>query len=192
MLRNHGRHPGRRLISIALGCVLIFAGFAAAPVTALNGPERTLFQRLTFVPRPTQAARVLAPSAADFTLDQRVMLRSDFLLAQSCAKSGDSIAVTYGADVVYCYLFTNTGSTTFVLHTIEGSQVDPFSPDPQPRVAPGERSGYAALPAAPVTADLTNAGTWTATDESGTTVVRTDTVTVKVLMYRAFLPLIVN
>jgi hypothetical protein len=138
---------------------------------------------------PGQPVHPAAPAAADFTFDKRVMLRSAYDARRPCAGASDLLAVPYGAAVVYCFEFTNTGTTTFTLHTLEDDQLSGFFEYAQD-VAPGGRIIVPALPPDPITADVTNTATWYATDTAGATLARTDSAVVRVLAQRTFLPLL--
>lgn len=132
------------------------------------------------------------PAAADFTLDKKVMLTADFQQTQSCAGSADALTVAYGANVTYCYYFSNIGTTTFVTHTLIDDKLGGWGPEVID-VRPGQHFisiGYD--PTAFVTSDITNSATWTAVDTAGVSLSRTDSVTVRVLPPRSWLPFVMR
>jgi hypothetical protein len=138
------------------------------------------------------ADTVDSPVAADFSFDKRVMLTTDFQQTQSCAGSVDALTVNYGASVTYCYYFANTGTTTFVTHTLTDDKLGGLGPEVF-SVSPGNQVGFIGRdPASGVTSDVTNIATWTAVDTAGASISRTDAVTVRVLRVQSWLPLMVR
>ena len=121
------------------------------------------------------------PSAADFVFDKRVMLRSDWDQTLSCSGAVDALTVYYSTTVTYCYIFTNVGTTTFVTHTFTDDKLGSLSPFKQ-NVIPNGQIGFVGLPPYGLAQNTTNTATWTAIDQNGTTIARTDQVTVKVVM----------
>lgn len=130
-----------------------------------------------------EAETVQGPAAANFTFNKKVMLTTDFEQTQSCSGSVDALTVNYGAGVTYCYFFNNIGTTTFVTHTFNDDKLGGWGPEII-NVSPGGQIGFIGEnPNLPVTSTVTNIATWTAVDTAGTSVSRTDSVTVQVLPY---------
>ena len=77
-----------------------------------------------------------------------------------CA-AGDSVTVTAGTEVYYCYQVENTGDVTFNFHDLVDSELGTILNDFPYVLAPGAFSPQVIVPATPV-ATVTNVGTWTA------------------------------
>jgi hypothetical protein len=130
--------------------------------------------------RAQAAAAPEGPLAADFAIDKRVMLQSEWNQTQSCATSVDALTVYYGTPVTYCYFFYNIGTTSFITHTFNDDKLGSLGTFYNTFV-PGATVGFIAAPPEGPTQDTTNTATWTAIDQFGTSVTRVDKLTVKVV-----------
>ncbi len=182
---------------VASGLVgIMFLSTRAAPVAAMQaepdgdgaaaripgtGPGTFYWLEPAAVSDEADAAQ--SPAAADFTFNKKVMLSADYEQTQSCAGSVEALTVKYGTNVTYCYFFFNIGTTTFVTHTFYDDKLEGWGPEIA-YVNPGGQIGFIGEnPNAPVTNTVTNIATWEAKDTAGTSVSRTDWVTVQVLPY---------
>ncbi len=77
-----------------------------------------------------------------------------------CAAT-DSIVVTAGTEVYYCYQVENTGDVTFNFHDLVDDQLGTILNDLPYVLAPGAFSPQVIIPDTPM-ATVTNVGTWTA------------------------------
>ena len=73
----------------------------------------------------------------------------------------DSITVTAGTEVYYCFVATNTGATTFEFHDLVDSELGTVLDDFPYSLAPGASSPQVLVPDTPM-ATVTNTATWTA------------------------------
>jgi hypothetical protein len=159
------------------------AHVAAPSAEATRGSPAEAVYRLLPARRMaiTGSAAQSRPAAASFTFDKRVMLQSDYDRSGCGGPSKDSLTVYHGTLVAYCYTFTNTGTTAFVTHVMNDDKLGSTGTI-QMSVPPGGQVGFAAVPPDGVTQDVTNIAVWTATDETGATVSRSDSATVKVVI----------
>jgi hypothetical protein len=74
---------------------------------------------------------------------------------------GDSVTVTAGTEVYYCYQVENTGDVAFNFHDLVDSELGTILNDFSYVLAPGAFSPEIIVPATPM-ATVTNVGTWTA------------------------------
>lgn len=155
---------------------------ARAEQAAAGAPTPTMFH---FLPVESDAGAVsqgVSPdqvAAADFRFDKKVKLRSDYD-ANGCNGAVDSLTVYYSTSVAYCFFFTNNGTTTWITHTIADDKLG-STPPTKMNVPPNGQIGLSALPPA-LLQDTTNTATWTAIDNAGNQLSRTDKVTVKVVI----------
>ena len=130
---------------------------------------------------PALARGSAAPNAADFIMDKRVMLQSEWDQTQNCATSVDSLTVYYGTKLTYCYFFYNIGTTSFITHTFTDDKLGSLGTFYQ-TFPPGSSVGFVGLPPDGLTQDTTNTATWTSIDQFGTSITRVDKLTVKVVV----------
>ncbi len=74
---------------------------------------------------------------------------------------GDTVTVTAGTEVYYCYQVENTGDVAFNFHDLVDDQLGTILNDFPYVLAPGAFSPQVIVPATPM-ATVTNVGTWTA------------------------------
>lgn len=144
--------------------------------TSIGGGPTSIFHAQA--PAPTGSrwpGSPLAPQAAGFTFDKRVMLASDYQKDGDCVLSVDSLTVKYDTLVVYCYMVTNIGDTTLITHTLNDDKLG--SVTQAAPIGPGQPGGVEAWPPG-ITETTTNVAQWTAEDEYGVKVTRSDSVTV--------------
>jgi hypothetical protein len=84
----------------------------------------------------------------------------------TCATT-DTIVVTAGTPVYYCYQVENTGDVTFNFHDLVDSELGVLANDLPYVLAPGAFSPQIIVPDTPM-ATVTNVGTWTALTALGT------------------------
>ncbi len=157
-------------------------GQAAAPVGTRAGADAAnyLFPK-DFRLEGAENAGIAAPLAgADFVMNKKVLTRSDWDQTQSCSGAVEGLTVYYGTQVVYCYLFYNIGTTSFITHTFSDDKLGSLGTFYQ-TFTPGSQVGFVALAPDGLTQDVTNTATWTAIDQNGVSVTRVDKVTVKVV-----------
>ena len=83
-----------------------------------------------------------------------------------CAAT-DSVTITAGETVYYCYQVENTGDVTFNFHDLVDSELGTILNDFPYVLAPGAFSPEVIVPATPM-ASVTNVGTWTSLTALGT------------------------
>jgi hypothetical protein len=83
------------------------------------------------------------------------------IVPATCAPT-DSITVTTGTTVYYCYEVENTGSVTFEFHDLVDDQLGQLLDDEPVTLAPG--ATYQHIESDVAGATVTNTGTWTAAD----------------------------
>ena len=121
----------------------------------------------------------------EFVFDKKVMLRAQYDQTQSCDTATDSLTVNYGVTVTYCYIISNTGTTTLTTHFMVDDKLGSLGPLNY-TLPPGSGGGLIGNWPYPLTQDLTNIATWRATDVFGATLSKTDKVTVKVVIPDVF------
>jgi hypothetical protein len=130
---------------------------------------------------PALAGPSAAPDAADFVMDKKVMLQSEWNQTKNCATSVNSLTVYYGTPLTYCYFFYNIGTTSFITHTFTDDRLGSLGTFYQ-TFSPGASVGFVGVPPDGLTQDTTNTAVWTAVDQFGTSITRVDKVTVKVVV----------
>ena len=106
--------------------------------------------------------------------------------ANACATS-DTIEVTEGSQVVYCYTVSNTGDVTLNVHDLADDMLGSVLSDYSYDLLPGASLSITAT--ASVTVDTTNTASWTAWfGEFSATATDTATVTVKPAGFMLYLP----
>lgn len=153
----------------------------SSAASAWPATPQSVFRLLSIADAASRPAGTgIAPSAASFSFDKRVLLRSEYDQT-GCATSSNSLTVYYGTLVAYCYIFTNTGSTAFTTHVLTDDKLGSTG-TVSVNVPPGGQVGLAGVPPDGLTQDTTNNASWVATDEFGTRISRSDRVTVKVVV----------
>lgn len=128
-------------------------------------------RRLLWIPGVLAAAVVMLPASSSAGLDGLgLRLQKTVGLDPNECATGKSISVQPGTTVYYCYKVTNTGATTFTMHSLEDSILGWITlpnggmfdlPPGSMQVITGESSV--------ITATTTNVATWTAKfTETGT------------------------
>jgi hypothetical protein len=127
-------------------------------------------------------------AAPDITLDKTVGTDS------SCATS-DTITVTVGTDVTYCYTVTNTGNVTLDLHDLDDSELGSLLSGFAYDLNPGE--SVSITETVTISVSVTNTATWTASSSSltGVSAEASDTATVNAVepeptMFYIYLPFV--
>lgn len=137
---------------------------------------------------PTTVGAAVAPAqiprktaAADYTLSKTVMLQSVFdANDEDCAPSAPALTVGQGEAVVYCYIFTNIGSTRFITVSLTDDKLGGFGPIPFDHpLEPAGKNGFVAYGVI-ITETTTNTAVAILTDENGASVTRSDSATVHV------------
>lgn len=133
----------------------------------------------------TDTASVYVVEPSDLVLVKTVGLDPN-----ACADT-DSIEVSPGTQVTYCYKAFNFGDLPFVIHDLVDSSLGDLLTDYAFTVQPGE-STYLTRTVS-ITVSVTNTATWTAYTEEGTEIHALDTATVYIAAfkpYEVYLPVV--
>lgn len=168
------RPAGLMMLAVVTG-LLLFGMMSLTVFSAQGQPEGAVGSEAVGLVAPAAT-----PFAADFQFDKKVKLRSDYDV-NGCAigTAFDSLTVYYSTTVAYCYYFTNIGTTTWITVSMIDDKLGEIPPTAV-NVIPNGQIGLGATPPA-LLESVTNTATWTATDDMGNTLSRTDVVTVTVV-----------
>ncbi len=118
-------------------------------------------------------------TVADYTFSKTVMLQSVFDANDGdCTTSVKALTVNYGDAVVYCYIYTNIGSTRFITVSMTDDKLGALGPVPFTHpLQPGGQNGFVAFGVI-VTQTIINTANAVLIDEFGTEVARSDSAIV--------------
>lgn len=164
--------PGASVDTVAAG--LTISATAMADMT--NTATWTAYDNAGMMATASDSATVMVtPIQAGIVLTKTVGTDP-----ATCATTS-SLQVNAGDVVYYCYTVMNTGNYTLPLHDLVDDQLGAIFTGFAYDLAPGASVDTVAaglMVSATITADMTNVATWTAYDDTGTSVTATSTATV--------------
>ncbi len=164
--------PGESVDTVAAGLTIS----ATIMADTMNTATWTAYDDAGTMAMATDSAMVMVVDAS-IALEKTVGTDSAL-----CAAS-DTIEVSSGDTVYYCYTVTNTGNITLPLHDLVDDQLGTILSGFAYDLAPGESVDTVAAGltiSATITSDTTNTATWTAYDDTGLMAMAMDSATVTV------------